>query len=744
MKTIESKVKILTICSQNVGRSPMAGGYFREFYPQATVITAGADKRKEIRRVRKKYGDRPASGVIQAMFEDGINISSERIKRVTRSMVRDATAIFALCEEDKLPKFVRRLGEDKIINYAVSDPAPGDGSAPELEKLRITRDEIKKGVIEVTASGQRYLDKAQSTAENDRLSSFVEMGLPKEKLEAGEPFVLVELGSGKPIIAVTAGMHGNEDTGVRIIADLKNNISVGEGQGTLRLVVANTPALLEKKRFIVRDLNRAFPGKVDKEGESGLAPKISKLIEDADVVLDLHTTSSKDCPAFAIVDKRPEAIKLAEATGIENIVVFPRPKKYAMVDFTRLGIGLELGHEGSEETFRTGLNAVKSVAAAYGLTNEPTKNNDQKKYFQIYGQVFIQDSNFLSADTLDNFKPVKQGEILGYSAFDENPIRASEDFYPVFVSEGAYQGTICLKAKEVKREEIIERELEPIRKVENLFGTKHPVIGAVHFLPMIGYGEFSVDEVYNQAKADLKALEQGGADGVIFENNYDVPHKITVEPETIAEMTKLITRLRKDTNLPIGVSVLWNDYRAALAIAKVAGADFIRVPVFVDDVRTNYGDETGKPEAVTQYRQQISADNVLLFTDIHVKHSQILNTDTIEQSAKNAIAAGSDGLIVTGKWTGDAPDMTDLQQVREAVGSFPIILGSGVSEENVSQLFEIADGAIVSTSLKEGENEDDEVNVKPYSRRISKDRVERLMKATDRYADNSEEKARLL
>lgn len=281
--------------------------------------------------------------------------------------------------------------------------------------------------------------------------------------------------------------------------------------------------------------------------------------------------------------------------------------------------------------------------------------------------------------------------------------------------------------------EITERSSEAMGKIENLFGTRHPVIGAVHFLPMLGYGNFTVDEVYERAKQDLQALEQGGADGVIFENNYDVPHKISVEPETVAEMTMLITRLRQDTKLPIGVSVLWNDYKAALSIAKMSGAEFVRVPVFVDDVRTNYGDVTGNPEAVTKYREQIGAENVLLFTDIHVKHSQVLNADTIEASAKKAITAGSDGLIVTGKWTGDAPDMNDLQRVRENVGEFPIILGSGVSDENVASLFRLADGAIVSTSLKEGDNDTQEVNIKPYTRRISEERVKRLIEATGRY-----------
>src|SRR3989344_5673660 len=174
--------------------------------------------------------------------------------------------------------------------------------------------------------------------------------------------------------------------------------------------------------------------------------------------------------------------------------------------------------------------------------------------------------------------------------------------------------------------------------IENLFGSKNPIIGAVHFLPMVGYGNFGLNEIYERARSDLQILEQGGADGIIFENNYDIPHKISVDPGTIASMGFLLGRLRQDTQLPIGVSVLWNDYRSAISIAKIAEAEFVRVPVFVDKVRTSYGHViTGDAEAITRYRELMEAQKILLFTDIHVKHAQILNPDTIEQSAKRAV-----------------------------------------------------------------------------------------------------------
>lgn len=274
---------------------------------------------------------------------------------------------------------------------------------------------------------------------------------------------------------------------------------------------------------------------------------------------------------------------------------------------------------------------------------------------------------------------------------------------------------------------------EKMKNIEQLFGAKHPIIGGVHFSPLPGYKEFdSLERVYDQALYDTKALERGGAHGVIFENNYDIPHKITdVGEQTEQAMIQLIKQLKQNTSLPIGISVLFNDYKTALRIAKEVGASFIRVPVFVDHVKTSYGEVIGNPEDVIAYRREIGADNVLLFTDIHVKHSEILNSETIQQSARNAVTAGSDGLIITGKWTGDAPDIGELKRVRKVVGDFPIILGSGVSGENISSLFQTADGAIVSTSLKEGNEKEGEVNVKGYEQRISEERVKNLTEAVN-------------
>lgn len=257
-------------------------------------------------------------------------------------------------------------------------------------------------------------------------------------------------------------------------------------------------------------------------------------------------------------------------------------------------------------------------------------------------------------------------------------------------------------------------------KFSEIFRKKQQVtIGAVHFPPLLGYKDFPGFKIaLANALKDVVAFESAGFDAIILENNYDIPHTEFVDPAIITSMTYLIEKIRSQTKLPIGASVLWNDYKTALSLAKTLNLQFIRVPVFVDTVKTACGVIEGRAKNVIAYRTSIGAEHIAIFTDIHVKHAILLSKKTILQSAKAAIAAGSDGLIITGKWTGQAPDMNELARVRKSVGNFPIIIGSGTDAENVTDLFRYANGTIVSTALKKGSAKRDEVNVKGYEQRI--------------------------
>lgn len=266
--------------------------------------------------------------------------------------------------------------------------------------------------------------------------------------------------------------------------------------------------------------------------------------------------------------------------------------------------------------------------------------------------------------------------------------------------------------------------------LKKIFLTNNPIIGMVHLKPLMGYKDFvSLEDVATSALRDASTLEKGGVDGIMIENNYDIPHSIKVGPETISALTYVGQRVKKSVKLPIGICVLWNDYQAALAVAKVVGAKFIRVPAFVDDVKTQYGEVYSNPRDVIQYRRRIRAEEVALFADIQVKHAELISKRSITKSAELAILNKADGLIVTGQWTGDAPKLDKLKAVRRCVGSFPVLVGSGATKDNIKTLSSYIDGVIVGTAIKTGEMQDKEreVNLKDYHQRVDLEKTKKFI-----------------
>jgi hypothetical protein len=265
-------------------------------------------------------------------------------------------------------------------------------------------------------------------------------------------------------------------------------------------------------------------------------------------------------------------------------------------------------------------------------------------------------------------------------------------------------------------------------KIENNF-----IIGALHFNPLVGYkGYENYDSILEKAKEDLFAFEKGGVHAVIIENNYNLPHKIKETNEAVDMMIRLGKDLSLLTRLPLGVSLLWNDFENAFKIAKSIGAKFIRVPVFVDSVKTDFGEIYAEPKKVLKERNAADAEDILIFADIQVKHAEMIRERGIENSALDAIENGADALIITGKWTGDAPLIKDLKKVRKSIGDeFTIIIGSGADRENVKELLAFANSAIVSTSLKEGYSIGEERNLKPFRYKIDSSKVRKFMDAVN-------------
>jgi len=237
-----------------------------------------------------------------------------------------------------------------------------------------------------------------------------------------------------------------------------------------------------------------------------------------------------------------------------------------------------------------------------------------------------------------------------------------------------------------------------------LFNSRRKVlIGVVHLAPLPGSprwgGKFA--DVLRKATVDARACEKGGADALFIENFGDAPFtKSAVGPETVAAMAAAGCEVRAAVRLPIGFNVLRNDARAALALCAACGGSFIRVNVHTGAMLTDQGIIEGNAYETLRYRRIVCPD-AAIFADVHVKHAVPLGISSIENSACDTLERGlADALIISGTGTGRVTDIGDVRRVREACPSARILLGSGVTDQNVCNFLPYADGFIVGTSLK--------------------------------------------
>lgn len=238
---------------------------------------------------------------------------------------------------------------------------------------------------------------------------------------------------------------------------------------------------------------------------------------------------------------------------------------------------------------------------------------------------------------------------------------------------------------------------------DQLFGKKKIVIGMVHLKPLPGAPRYenNIGAVVEAALADAAALEQGGVDGIIVENFFDAPFfKERVPPETVASMARVVTILRQKTKLPLGVNVLRNDGISALAIATACDAQFVRINIISWAMLADQGIIEGHAADIARYRKMLGS-NVLIFTDCLTKHAVPLAPLDMQWVALDTWERGGvDALVISGKATGYATDLGDVIAARKGAPQAPLLIGSGVTAENVLDFLPVVDGVLVGTSLK--------------------------------------------
>jgi membrane complex biogenesis BtpA family protein len=211
--------------------------------------------------------------------------------------------------------------------------------------------------------------------------------------------------------------------------------------------------------------------------------------------------------------------------------------------------------------------------------------------------------------------------------------------------------------------------------------------------------------IIDRAVTDARRYVEGGIDGLIVENEGDIPFlkPELIGPETVAAMAVVTAAVVEAVAVPVGVLCLANATVQSLAIAKSAGACFVRANQWANAYIANEGFVEGSAATALRFRAHIHARDVVVFADVHVKHGShsIVADRDIAQQTHDVEAFGADVLIATGRRTGDPTQPSEVTEIADAA-SRPVIVGSGLDADNAESLLTIADGAIVGSAMKEG------------------------------------------
>jgi arsenate reductase len=118
------KPSVLFVCVHNAGRSQMAAGYL-------THLAGGVI---DVRSAGSEPSDRLNPVVVQAMAEEGIDITAEQPKILTDDAVRASDVVITMGCGDTCPYYPGKRYED----WTLDDPAGQD-----LDHVRPIRDQIR-------------------------------------------------------------------------------------------------------------------------------------------------------------------------------------------------------------------------------------------------------------------------------------------------------------------------------------------------------------------------------------------------------------------------------------------------------------------------------------------------------------------------------------------------------------------------------------------------------------------------
>ena len=262
---------------------------------------------------------------------------------------------------------------------------------------------------------------------------------------------------------------------------------------------------------------------------------------------------------------------------------------------------------------------------------------------------------------------------------------------------------------------------------EEMFKVKKPIIAMLHLDPLPGdpryrYGD-CMETVAAHAREDLRALQEGGVDGVLFSNEFSLPYQRHMSFVTPAAMARVIGELKSELTVPYGVDCI-SDGAATLELAAAVDAKFVRgtfCGVYVGDGGLYDNDFS----ALLRRKAALHLDELKMLYFINPESDRNLDTRPLADIASSTIfKAHPDGLCISASAAGQDVDEELMAAVKKKNPEVVVLCNTGCRPDTIAHKLSVSDAAVVGTTFKEdGKLE----NEKLQNVRVKVDRVKAFM-----------------
>lgn len=252
--------------------------------------------------------------------------------------------------------------------------------------------------------------------------------------------------SGKkgPTLVILGAVHGNEHCGpIAINAFLGEHKEWKPQRGKVVFApICNPRAYAEDVRFIDRNLNRSLYPKESKTAyEDHLDPYLCALLDQADILVDLHSYSSGDIPYAFIAGPIEKDIAFASSLGVGHLV-YGFSEAYAAsghavdplenqgtTEYARLhgalSVTIECGFHTDPQSVAVAEKVIRNALIFAGMTNGDLEREESVALHKITRTLWKEkEGDFVKE--WRNLDSIKKDEVLARYK-DGTEIKAPED-----------------------------------------------------------------------------------------------------------------------------------------------------------------------------------------------------------------------------------------------------------------------------------------------------------------------------